>query len=93
LFGDEVSCAFSFVTDVQAEVLMREMITQGRTTIDHLVQHALDYYSIMPDFNRKAKEATLKRVANTLIQQVRGGGDFACTGSRIEINHAGNSVH
>jgi DNA-directed RNA polymerase III subunit RPC3 len=51
----------------EAEIIMREMITQGKTTTEHLVAHALDYYSVMPDFNRKDKEFVLKKITNVLI--------------------------
>jgi hypothetical protein len=70
---------------------MREMIIQGRTTIEHLIQHALDYYSIMPDFNRKTKETTLRKVSNVLIQQVCCS--LLILYSQVEIDNASDAVH
>jgi DNA-directed RNA polymerase III subunit RPC3 len=51
----------------EAEIILRELITQGKATTEHLVAHALDYYSVMPDFNRKEKELALGKICNALI--------------------------
>jgi len=53
----------------EAEIIMREMITQGKTTVEHLIAHALDYYSVMPDFDRRGKEQLLRKITNILVAQ------------------------
>jgi hypothetical protein len=73
----------------EAEIIMRELITQGKTTTEHLVAHALDYYSVMPDFNRKEKELALNKITNLLIANklITPVGQFIET--IIEEQHSG----